>query len=203
MSTPRIWIIRHGETTWSRAGRHTGLTDLPLTTVGAAAADGIHGELSACNVGLVLCSPLQRARETARRLGVTPDDYTMDLLEWDYGAWEGRTTPEIRSDLDDPDWVVWDHPVPPGATPGEQVAQVGARADRVLDRCTPVLAAGADCVLVAHGHVLRILTARWLGLPPVDGRLFALAPARVSSLGFEHEQPVITCWNADRRPRGE
>ena len=128
--------------------------------------------------------------------GLTPDDITPDLLEWDYGAWEGRTTAQIRADLADPTWLVWDHPVPPGDTPGEQLPDVGARVDRVLERCRPVLGAGRDCVLVAHAHVLRILTARWLGLPPVDGRLFALDPARLSALGQEHDQPVVSRWNA-------
>ena len=194
--TPRIWLIRHGETEWSRAGRHTGRTDLPLTPDGEAAARSLRPAVSAWQPGLVLCSPLSRARDTARLAGLSPDAYTDDLLEWDYGAWEGRTTPQIRADLGDPGWTVWGQPIPPGATPGEQPADVAARAQRVIDRCAPVLAAGADCVLVAHGHVLRILTATWLGLPPVDGRLFALDPARLSALGFEHEQHVIVEWNA-------
>ena len=193
--TARIWLLRHGETEWSRDGRHTGRTDVPLTDVGREQAAAVRADLAAVTPGLVLCSPLSRARETARLAGLEPDDLTDDLLEWDYGAWEGRTTPQIRADLGDPTWVVWAHPVPPSTTPGEQVADVGVRADRVLARCAPVLAGGADCVLVAHGHVLRMLTARWLGLPPVDGRLFALDPARLSSLGFEHEQHVITAWN--------
>ena len=193
--TARIWLLRHGETEWSRDGRHTGRTDVPLTDEGREQAVAVRADLANVTPGLVLCSPLSRARETARLAGLEPDDLTDDLLEWDYGAWEGRTTPQIRADLSDPTWVVWGHPVPPGTTPGEQVADVGVRADRVLARCAPVLAGGADCVLVAHGHVLRMLTARWLGLPPVDGRLFALDPARLSSLGFEHEQHVITAWN--------
>jgi broad specificity phosphatase PhoE len=192
----RIWLIRHGETAWSAAGRHTGRTDVPLTDAGRAQATALKAELAAVMPGLVLCSPLSRARETARLAGLEPDALTDDLLEWDYGAWEGRTTPEIRAELGDSAWVVWAHPVPPGETPGEQPADVGVRADRVLARCAPVLAGGADCVLVAHGHVLRMLTARWLGLPAADGRLFALDPARLSALGFEHEQHVITQWNA-------
>jgi broad specificity phosphatase PhoE len=137
-----------------------------------------------------------RALDTARRAGLVPDEITGDLREWDYGAWEGRTTAEIRAELADPTWLVWDHPVPAGQTPGEQLDEVAVRVDRVIDRCAPVLAAGGDCVLVAHGHVLRILTARWLGLPPLAGRLFALDPARISALGFEHEQQVIRSWNA-------
>lgn len=195
-----IWLIRHGETEWSRTGRHTGSTDVPLTAQGQKDADAVRAEVAGLTPGLVLCSPMQRARETARRAGLVPDDVTDDLREWDYGAWEGRTTAEIRADLGDPTWLVWDHPIPPGATPGEQLDAVAARVGRILDRCAPVLADGRDCVLVAHGHVLRILTARWLDLPPVDGRLFALDPARISALGFEHEQHVITAWNAERVP---
>ena len=145
---------------------------------------------------LVLCSPLARARDTAAISGLAVDEYTEDLLEWDYGAWEGLTTNEIRTQLGDPTWVVWNHPIPPGATPGEQPEQVAARAQRIIARCEVQVDAGRDCVLVAHGHVLRILTATWLGLAPNDGRLFALDPARVSAIGFEHEQRVIRQWNA-------
>lgn len=196
--SPRIWLIRHGETAWSRDGRHTGRTDVPLTPNGEAEADAVADELDGLHPGLVLCSPLSRARETAQRAGLVPNDYVDDLLEWDYGAWEGRTTAQIRADLGDPAWLVWDHPVPPGDTPGEQLDDVARRVERVIARCEPVLAGGADCVLVAHGHVLRILTARWLGLPPIGGRLFALDPARVSAIGFEHETHVICEWNGDR-----
>jgi len=192
----RIWLIRHGETEWSRDGRHTGSTDLPLTQKGEQEADAVRDELTDVTPGLVLCSPMRRALDTARRAGLLPDDTVDDLREWDYGAWEGRTTAEIRVELGDPTWLVWDHPVPAGRTPGEQLDQVGERVDRVIGRCAPVLEDGHDVVLVAHGHVLRILTARWLGLAPVAGRLFALDPARISALGFEHEQHVIRSWNA-------
>ncbi len=193
-----IWLIRHGETAWSREGRHTGRTDIPLTDDGVeqatAAGTDLRSQPTWRTPGLVLTSPLQRARQTATCLGLDaePDD---DLVEWDYGRWEGRTTREIRADLDDPTWLVWDHPVPPGDTPGEQLDDVARRASRVLDRCRPVLAEDRDCVLVAHGHVLRILAVTWLGMPPINGRFLALAPARVSALGFEHETPVITMWN--------
>jgi broad specificity phosphatase PhoE len=193
----QIWLIRHGQTEWSRAGRHTGWTDVPLTEEGERQADAVRGELAGITPALVLCSPLTRARETARRAGLTPDEITDDLKEWDYGAWEGRTTAEIRQTLGDRTWLVWDHPVPAGDTPGEQLDEVAARVDRVIARCTPALDEGSDVVLVAHGHVLRILTARWLGLAPIDGRLFALDPARLSALGFEHEQRVIRRWNSD------
>jgi probable phosphoglycerate mutase len=191
-----IWLIRHGETAWSRAGRHTGTTDIPLTDRGRENAAAIAPPVALLDPGLVLCSPLHRAQDTARLAGLVPDATTSDLVEWDYGAWEGRTTAEIRDELGDPHWLIWDHPIPAGATAGEQTTDVGVRADRVIARCLPVLAEGHDCVLVAHGHVLRMLTARWLGLPAVDGRLFALDPARLSSLGFEHETHVITSWNS-------
>jgi broad specificity phosphatase PhoE len=196
----RIWLIRHGETEWSRAGRHTGRTDLPLTSAGEDQARAAGAGLSHVTPGLVLCSPLSRAKRTAVLAGLTPDAFDDDLMEWDYGAWEGLTTSEIRDLRGDPGWRVWDEPIPPGATPGstpgEQLADVRARALRVIVRCTPTLDVGQDCVLVAHGHLLRILTATWLDLPPDAARLFALEPAHRSSLGFEREQQVIMSWNA-------
>ena len=195
MTSARIWLIRHGETEWSRDGRHTGRTDVPLTPAGEAEADALASQLARITPALVLCSPMARSRETASRAGLVVDEIATDLYEWDYGAWEGRTTAEIREATGNPLWVIWDDPIPPGATGGEQVTDVATRAERVLARCGPVLAEGRDCVLVEHGHVLRILTARWRGLPPIDGRLFALEPARLSALGFEHEQHVIRRWN--------
>lgn len=195
----RIWLIRHGSTPWSDAGRHTGRTDIALTPEGVRAAEQLRPAVDALGLeraGLVLCSPLSRARDTAAAAGLQPDEYVDDLLEWDYGAWEGRTTAEIRIELDDPDWVVWDHPIPAGEFRGEQVEDVAARVSRVIEACRPCLERGEDCVLVAHGHVLRILTATWLGLAPDRGRLFALEPARLSALGHEHEQQVIAQWNA-------
>jgi broad specificity phosphatase PhoE len=194
--TASVWLIRHGETEWSRDLRHTGMTDVPLTAEGEKQADAVRSELNGVAPALVLCSPLRRARETARLAGLTPEAFTDDLLERDYGAWEGRTTKEIRETLGNPQWTVWTSPMEPGATPGETLDQVAVRVDRVIERCLPVVQGGGDCVLVAHGHVLRILTARWLGLPPLDGQLFALDPARLSALGFEHENHVIRQWNA-------
>lgn len=188
-------LLRHGETQWSRTGRHTGRTDIPLTAAGEARASAAEILLRDVDAGLVLCSPLVRARQTARLAGLEPDDYDDDLLEWDYGAWEGRRTADIRDELDDPTWVIWDHPVPQGVTDGEQPADVAARAARVIARAEPVLASGRAVVLVAHGHLLRILTATWLGLAPEAGRLFALDAGAVSRLGHEHEQRVITAWN--------
>src|SRR6266487_4012341 len=162
-------LVRHGETEWSKAGRHTGRTDVPLT------ADG---EIRAAELAPALAGPRRDA----------------DLQEWDYGGYEGRTTAQIRADR--PGWYLWrDGIVPGGGThPGETVDQVGARADAVLGRVRPVLADG-DVALVAHGHILRVLTARWLGLKPVGGRLFRLDTGTLSTLGTEHDMPVIHSWN--------
>ena len=192
--TPTIVLIRHGETPWSKSGQHTGLTDIPLTDNGRERASALAPRLASRAFGLVLTSPLSRARETAHLAGLDPQD-DPDLLEWDYGAWEGRTTADIRVDLQDPTWVVWDHPVPAGATPGEQPEDVAIRAHRVIRRCQPFLASGESVALVAHGHFLRILTATWLGLPATAGRLFALEAGALSGLGFERDQHVITYWN--------
>ncbi len=189
-------MLRHGETQWSRSGQHTGRTDIPLTAAGRSAAGALAPQLAGHDFAWVACSPLQRARQTAQLAGLVPDTDLDDLLEWDYGAFEGRTTAQIRADLGNPDWVIWDAHIPPGDTPGEQPEEVAARCRRVLDRCGPYLAAGRDVALVAHGHVLRILTATWLGLAARDGRLFALQTGTVSVLGYEHDQQVITCWNA-------
>ena len=193
--TGRVVILRHGETEWSRSGQHTGRTDIPLTESGRRAAARLQAMLAGHHFDLVLVSPLQRAQDTASLAGLsgTTDD---QLLEWDYGGAEGRTTPEMRRDLDDPTWTVWTRPIPTGLTPGEQLSELGARADGVLDRVAPLTDAGGDVALVAHGHFLRVLTARWLGLEPGAGRLFALDPGTVSTLGYEHEQHVIRSWNA-------
>lgn len=190
-----VLLLRHGETEWSRTGRHTGRTDVPLTAAGEYRAARAAVPLAGRDIGMVLSSPLTRAVQTARLAGLTPDETVDDLVEWDYGAWEGRTTSEIRAELGDDEWTIWSQPIPAGDTPGEQVEDVAARARRVLARCAPVLAAGQDCLLVAHGHVLRILTATWLGLPGLDGRLFSLDAGAVSGLGHEHGAPVIRWWN--------
>lgn len=184
-------LLRHGETQWSRTGRHTGRTDIPLTAAGEARASAAEILLRDVDAGLVLCSPLVRARQTARLAGLEPDDYDDDLLEWDYGSYEGRTTAEIRETLGDPGWDVWDTT----SGLGETVDAVGERTARVLARCAPVVAAGGTAVLVAHAHVLRILTAVHLGLPAERGRSFALGPAGVGVLAHERETPVIAGWN--------
>ena len=187
-------LVRHGETEWSRARRHTGRTDLPLTARGAEQARGLQGALRQRRIVRTLTSPAERARRTAELAGLPSDDVDPDLWEWDYGGYEGVTSAAIREDR--PGWYLWDDGVIPGdaAHPGETVEQVGARTDAVLARVRPLLD-GGDVALVAHGHVLRVLTARWLGLAPAQGRLFALETGTVSALGTEHGHPVITAWS--------
>jgi len=180
-------LVRHGETEWSRAGKHTGRTDVPLTDRGREQALAVGEALRGREFALVLTSPLQRAAETCRLAGFGDQAQERDdLVEWDYGAYEGRTTEEIRKER--PGWLVWDDELPGGET----LAQVGVRADRVI---AEVRAAEGDALLFAHGHVLRILAARWLGLEPRAGRLFALDPATLSTLGYEHETAVLRVWN--------
>jgi broad specificity phosphatase PhoE len=185
-------VLRHGETEWSRSGRHTGLTDVALTERGEKMARALAPLVSDRKIVLTLASPAQRARRTAELAGL-PDVQVDDRLwEWDYGGYEGITTPQIQQDR--PGWYLWTDGVVPGRTPGETVEQVGARVDAVLDRIRPALAEG-DAAVVAHGHVLRVLTARWLGLPPADGRLFKLDTGTISTLGTEHDRPIIDSWN--------
>jgi len=180
-------LVRHGETEWSRAGKHTGRTDVPLTDRGREQALAVGEALRGREFALVLTSPLQRAADTCRLAGFGDQAQERDdLVEWDYGAYEGRTTEEIRKER--PGWLVWDDELPGGET----LAQVGVRADRVI---AEVRAAEGDALLFAHGHVLRILAARWLGLEPRAGRLFALDPATLSTLGYEHETAVLRVWN--------
>jgi broad specificity phosphatase PhoE len=195
-----IVLLRHGETEWSVSGQHTGRTDIPLTAHGRQAAAALAPHLAGHTFGYVACSPLQRARDTAHLVGLDPDDYLDDLLEWDYGGFEGRTTAQIREQLSDPTWVIWDSEIPAGQTPGEQPEDVAVRCRRVLARCDPYLQRGEDVALVAHGHVLRILTATWLNLDARAGRLFELATGTVSLLGHEREQRTIELWNAPGLP---
>jgi probable phosphoglycerate mutase len=171
-----------------------------LTDHGRQAAAALAPHLDGHTFGYVACSPLQRARDTAALAGLTPDEYLDDLLEWDYGGFEGLTTTQIREDRRDPSWVIWDSEIPAGQTPGEQPEDVAVRCRRVLDRCEPHLQRGEDVALVAHGHVLRILTATWLGLQARDGRLFELATGTVSLLGHERAQRTIELWNAPGLP---
>jgi probable phosphoglycerate mutase len=202
-------LLRHGETEWSRDGKHTGRTDVPLTAKGIAGARALAPVVQERAAGqpiiAVFTSPAQRAVRTAELAGLggpgvpgldggpapTQDP---DLWEWDYGGYEGSTTAEIRKTR--PGWSLWSDGVIPGdaAHPGETAEQVGERVDRVLKRASALLPEG-DVALVAHGHVLRVLTARWLDLPPTAGRYFRLDTGTISTLGHEHEQRVILTWN--------
>ena len=187
-------LVRHGETEWSKGGCHTGRTDIPLTRDGEAAAAALAPALARLPIRAAFTSPAQRAVRTAELAGLADAKPDPDLWEWDYGGYEGQTTAQIRKER--PGWYLWRDGVIPGdaAHPGETVEQVGARADAVLGRVRPLLADG-DVALVAHGHVLRVLTARWLGLEPAGGRLFRLDTGTISTLGTEHDEPVITSWN--------
>jgi probable phosphoglycerate mutase len=189
-----LLLIRHGETEWSRSGQHTGRTDVPLTEAGVAAAEVLAGAVARRPVVAAFTSPASRATRTAALVGLTAALQDPDLQEWDYGGYEGLTTEEIRQHR--PGWYLWRDGVVPGDAdhPGETVEQVGARADAVLRRAGPLLA-GGDVALVAHGHLLRILTARWLGLEPAAGRYFRLDTGTLSTLGTEHEESVIASWN--------
>jgi broad specificity phosphatase PhoE len=186
---PRLWIVRHGETEWARLGRHTSHTDVPLTPRGRLEAGTLGHQLADERFAVVLSSPMSRALDTARLAGFRDRvDVTDDLREWDYGADEGLATAEIRADR--PGWTIWRD----GPRDGESARHVRARVDRVIERAR---AAGGDTLAFAHGHVLRALTARWLGLAVRDGRLFELATATISILGWEREQPTIERWNVD------
>jgi broad specificity phosphatase PhoE len=183
--TDRIVLLRHGATEWSLTGQHTGRTDVPLLDLGRQQAVAAGELLSDMEFAQVLTSPLQRAKETCELAGFDGEPEP-DLLEWDYGEYEGRTTTEIR--VDRPGWSLWND----GVLGGEGAADVGRRVDRVIERAR---LADGDTLCVAHGHVLRVLTARWVGLPPVGGRVFYLSTATVSILGWERETPVVTLWN--------
>lgn len=183
----QAWLVRHGATEWSRDGRHTGRTDLPLLPEGEDEARAAGKLLQGLDLSLVLTSPLSRARRTCELAGLGDEAVVDDdLQEWDYGDYEGFTTAQIRRTV--PGWTVWTGPCPGGETP----EQVGARADRVIAR---VLAADGDVALFAHGHLLRVLTARWCELDPTEGRRFVLETATVSQLGWEHEYRAVRLWN--------
>ncbi len=194
-------LIRHGQTEWSRQRRHTGRTDLPLTEEGQRQAGAVRPLLAGRRFELVLTSPLRRATETAELAGLFGAVPQPDLMEWDYGAYEGITTAEIRRER--PGWNLWTDGVPTGPPehPGESPEQVGVRAERALTELAPALACG-DVALVAHSHFLRVLTARWLGLPASAGALFRLDTGSVSTLGTERERRVMTSWNRSE-PRTE
>jgi probable phosphoglycerate mutase len=182
-----VVLVRHGETAWTRTRQHTGRTDLPLEEEGREQARLVGEALEGRTFGLVLTSPLRRARETAELagFGAAAQDRE-DLAEWDYGEYEARTTKEIRAERRD--WSLWHDGAPGGETPED----AGRRADRVVEE---IRAAGVDTLVFGHGHMLRVLAARWLGLAPADGRLFVLGTATVSVLGYERETPALLRWN--------
>jgi broad specificity phosphatase PhoE len=184
-----IVLIRHGETEWSANGRHTSTTDLPLTPRGEQQARALAPALAGRRFAAVLSSPRQRALRTAELAGLHVTAVDDNLVEWDYGAYEGRTTADIHTD--DPDWNLWTD----GAPGGESPHRVGARLDQVLDRARDLLHDG-DVALVAHGHALRVAGARWAGLAASCGGLLRLDTATLSALGFEHARPVLNRWNA-------
>jgi broad specificity phosphatase PhoE len=181
-----VWLVRHGETDWAREGRHTGRTDVPLTDAGHEQARALGRRLSGHSFALVISSPMARAAETARLAGFPDPQTDPDLREWDYGALEGRRTPEIREDY--PGWSIWDGPWPNGET----IEHIAGRADRLVERLRAI---EGDVLVFAHGHVLRVFAARWLGLPPETGRHLALGTATISRLGWERDTPVIETWN--------
>lgn len=192
MSTvPRVYLARHGETEWSKSGQHTGLTDIPLTAKGEADAARIGTRLTGIPFTRVFSSPLQRARRTAMLAGFTPEP-DPELVEWNYGDYEGHTTAQIRGRR--PDWELFTHGCPNGESPTD----IAARADRVAAR---LKALTGNVLVFAHGHILRVLAARWVGEPVAFGRALLLSTATVSILGFDHQvlnEPAIVLWNDDR-----
>lgn len=184
---PEVFLVRHGETEWSRTGKHTGRTDIPLTERGREQAVAVGAALRGRRFALVLTSPLERAAETCRLAGYGEvAERREELMEWDYGAYEGRKTVDIREER--PGWTLWRD----GVTGGETAADVGARADRVI---AELRALTGDAAVFAHGHLLRVLAARWIGLAPWAGQLLTLDPATISVLGYERETPVLRSWN--------
>jgi broad specificity phosphatase PhoE len=194
---PEVVLVRHGETEWSRDGRHTGRTDVPLTAGGREEARLLGARLSAWRFAQVLTSPLRRAVDTCRLAGYgEAAESREDLREWDYGTYEGRTTADLRAER--PGWTLWTNGVPGGETADD----IGRRADRVIEE---LRASGGDVAVFSHGHMLRVLAARWVGLVPTEGRLLALGTSTISVLGYERDTPVIVRWNEGcwlRSPEG-
>jgi probable phosphoglycerate mutase len=183
----QIYLIRHGETEWVRDGRHTGRTDIPLTETGRSQAEFLRPIFEDVELESIISSPLQRSLETAYLAGLKGRvNVSDDLREWDYGNYEGLTTEQIREKV--PNWTVWTHACPNGET----IEQVAARADRVLARCEPVK---GNVALFSHGHFLRVLVSRWIGLPPENGRHFLLSTSTLSILAYEGEVHAIKTWN--------
>jgi broad specificity phosphatase PhoE len=186
-SQPRLFLVRHGETDWSASGRHTGWTDVPLNDTGRRQAAALATWLAGRRFARVVSSPLSRALETCRIAGLGADAVVdPDLREWNYGVFEGRTSDQIRAEI--PGWTIWTTAV----EGGESIDQVGRRLDRVLAGLAEI---DGDVVVFGHGHALRIMTARWLGLEPAAGALFELSTATISRLGWERERRVIELWN--------
>lgn len=186
---PRLWLLRHGETEWSRAGNYTGLTDLPLTLEGEEQAVQAGAVLASTAFDMVLTSPLQRARRTAELAGFDGAVVVPDAHEWDYGDYEGVKSADIRAR--NPEYLIWTHGVPNGET----LASVAGRADRIIADVRARLAGGGNALLVSHGHFSRIVAARWLGLPPDQGAHFLLGTAKVCTLGWDKRTPAIEAWN--------
>ena len=185
---PELVLVRHGETEWSRAGKHTGRTDIPLTDAGRRTAEVLRAPLSARSFARVLSSPLSRAADTCRLAGFGSEAELRDeLLEWDYGEYDGLTTPEIREGR--PGWFLWRDGCPGGESPDE----VAARIDRLIAELQQL---DGDAILFAHGHVLRVLSARWIELGPARGAHLVLGTATLSVLGWERDTPAIRLWNA-------
>jgi broad specificity phosphatase PhoE len=184
---PEVWLIRHGETEWSLSGQHTGVTDLPMTEPGEAAAKALHDILAGTSFDLVLCSPRRRARRTAELAGFTDVHIEQDLVEWDYGDYEGRTRADIHKER--PDWSIWTDGAPHGETPDE----IGARVDRVIAKCR---AAGGRVLLFSHGHLLRTLAARWIAQPVTVGAHLPLDTAKVCVLAYDRGLPTLDRCNA-------
>jgi probable phosphoglycerate mutase len=182
-----LWIVRHGETEWSRSGRHTSVTDLPLTAAGETAATALAARLAGTTFELVLTSPRERARRTAALAGFADARAADDLVEWDYGDYEGLTTPQIRERV--PGWTVWTQPCPGG----ESEDAVSRRLDRIVAQ---VRAQEGRVLVFGHGHASRALAMRWLGLSVSGGRLLRLDPATISVLGYDHESPAVDRWNS-------
>lgn len=187
MPTQQVVLVRHGETEWSKDGRHTGTSDIPLTEHGREEARRLKPELQHWQFALVLSSPLQRSVDTCRLAGFGDRvQLRPDLVEWDYGSYDGKTSKQIEAER--PSWSLWRD----GGPGGETAAEVGKRVDRVIAEVRHV---EGNALLFAHGHVLRVLAARWLGEAPQDGRLYALDTAALSVLGYEHQDAVISRWN--------
>jgi broad specificity phosphatase PhoE len=184
---PQVVLVRHGETEWSKRGRHTGSSDIPLTQAGRSAAEALGERLRSWRFELVLTSPLSRAAETCRLAGLGDEaEERSELVEWNYGEYEGLTTPQVRETI--AGWSLWRD----GCPGGETADEVGARVDPLIAELRGL---SGDAALFAHGHLLRVLATRWIGLPPSMGACLALSTAAVSVLGYEHETPVVWLWN--------